>query len=84
MIYDNKHTRIDLKKDSYVYLRFHHDYIISDIINKKLFNQRVEPFKILKKIENLIYHLKLSLVMKIHFVMFIAQLKSMSLNENFY
>ena len=72
MIYDNKHIRIDLKKNSYVYLRFHHDYIISNIINKKLFNQRVESFKILKKIENLTYHLKLSSVMKIHLVMFVV------------
>ena len=71
-IYDNKHIRIDLKKSSYVYLRFYHDYIISDMINKKLFNQRVESFKILKKIENLTYHLKLSSVMKIHFIMFVV------------
>ena len=83
-IYDNKHTRIDLKKSSYVYLRFYHDYIISNIINKKLFNQRVESFKILEKIENLTYHLKLSSVMKIHLVMSVIQLKSVSLNENFY
>ena len=84
MIYNNKHIRIDLKKSLYVYLKLHHDYIIASIINKKLFNQRVESFKILKKIENLTYHLKLSFVMKIHFIMFVIQLKLMSLNENFY
>ena len=71
MIYDSKHIRINLKKNSYVYLRLHHDYIISDIINKKLFSQRVKPFKIFKKIKNLTYYLKLSFVIKIYLVMFI-------------
>ena len=70
-IYDSKHIQIDLKKNLYVYLKLHHDYIILNIINKKLFNQRVESFKILKKIKNLIYHLKLSSVIKIYFIMFV-------------
>ena len=83
-IYDNKHIRIDLKKNLYVYLKLYHDYIILNIINKKLFNQRVESLKVFKKIENLTYHLKLSFVMKIHFIMFIVQLKLMLLNENLY
>ena len=84
MIYDNKYIQINLKKNSYIYLKFYYDYIILSIINKKLFNQRIESFKILKKIENLTYHLKLSFVMKIYFIMFVVQLKSVSLNENFY
>ena len=40
--------------------------------------QRVNSFKILKKIDTLIYRLKLSSVMKIHSMIFITQLKSFS------
>ena len=38
-----------------MYLRLHHDYTISNIINKKLSQQRVDFFIILNKINNLVY-----------------------------
>ena len=82
--YDVKHTIIDLKKNSMLYFRFHRDYIVSELRNRKLTNQRMKSFKILEKIENLTYRLNLSLIMRIHSVIFVAQLKSFSLNDNFY
>ena len=82
--YDRKHTWIDLKPGSHAYLRLHHDYIISRLINRKLSNQRVGPFKIIEKINNLAYRLELLPVMKIHFVMSVTQLELKSSNQNLY
>ena len=41
-----------LASESLIYLRFYQDYTILDLFNKKLFNQRVDSFKILKTIDN--------------------------------
>ena len=79
--YDAKHIELKLVVDDYVYLCFYNDYIISNLTNQKLHQQRVNSFKILKKIDTLIYRLKLPLVMKIHSVIFIAQLKSSSSSD---
>ena len=73
--YDNKYKVINLK--SLTYLRLHHNYFIFDI-NLKLSNQRVDFFKIFDKIENLIYKLKLSKIIRIHSIILITQLKSTS------
>ena len=80
--YDNKHKVINLK--SLTYLRLHHGYFIFHI-NFKLFNQRVILFKVFDKIENLIYKLKLSEIIRIHSIISIIQLKSTSdLSKDFY
>ena len=79
--YDAKHIDLKLIVNDYAYLCFYNDYIISDFTNQKLHQQRVNFFKILKKIDTLIYRLKLSFVMKIHSVIFIAQLKSFSASD---
>ena len=46
--------------------------------------QRVDFFEIFDKIDNLAFRLQLSFVMKIHSIVFIAQLKSITLDQNLY
>ena len=46
--------------------------------------QRVDFFIILNKIDNLIYQLNLSSIIIIHFVVFVAQLKFLFVDLNFY
>ena len=72
--YDSSHLTIRLTEGSQAYLRLYHGYSISGV-NPKLSNQRVGPFKILEKIGNLAYRLDLPGIMKIHSVIFIAQLE---------
>ena len=59
-----------------VYLRLHHSYTLPDLTNKKLSNQRVGLFKIVKRIGNLTYRLQLPPAMRIHPVVSVAQLES--------
>lgn len=80
--YDLCHMSIQLRFNAY--LRLHHDYTILELENKKLFNQRTDSFKVLSKIEKLIYELKLSLIMIIYSVIFIAQLESVLERDNSY
>ena len=64
--YDKSHIALRLTRDNITYLRLHHEYEISDLVNRKLYHQRIGSFKILEKIKSLIYRLKLSSIMKIH------------------
>ena len=83
--YDQAHRVMKLTSESLIYLRFHQDYTIFGLFNKKLFNQRVGFFKILKTVgNNQIYCLQLFLIMRIHSVIFIAQLKSVTSDLNSY
>ena len=82
--YDRRHISFDLSKKFKVYLRLHHEYIISKIINKKLAQQRVEWFKILNKIDNLVYRLKFSSIMIIHLIVSMTHLKSMLVDRDLY
>ena len=74
--YDEVHRTMKLKIDDKMYLRLHHDYTIFDLSNHKLIEQRVRSFSIIEKIDNLVFRLQLFSVMKIHFVVSIAQLES--------
>ena len=69
--YNNIYKIVKLREESLVYLRFHYNYSILDI-NLKLFNQRVEFFKILSKISDLVYLMKLSNIINIHSIILIA------------
>ena len=80
--YDFTHKNIKLIVNDYVFLRLHVDYIIFELLNKKFNQQRVDSFKILKKINILIYRLKLFFVMQVHFIIFITQLNLVSTFEN--
>ena len=59
----------------FINLRLYREYQVSTITSKKIGSQLIEPFKILKRIERLIYKLKLSLNIRIHDVVFVAYLK---------
>jgi hypothetical protein len=78
--YDRKHHFIHLKVDDYALLRLHKDYFIFsfNILSKKLSQQYADFFRIIEKIDNLVYRLNFSNHWRIHFVVFIAQLKSAS------
>lgn len=80
--YDQTYTCIKLKIEFIMYLKLHQEYTIFEI-NDKLAQQWVNSFKIIQKIESLIYKLNLSLLMKIHSRIFIVQLKSVN-QENLY
>ena len=83
--YDQAHRVMKLTSKSLIYLRLHQDYTIFDLFNRKLFNQRVDSFKILKTIDNnQIYHFQLLLIMRIHSMIFITQLKSITFDSNSY
>ena len=53
--YDFTHKNVKLIVNNYVFFRLHVDYIIFERSNKKFNQQRVNSFKILKKINVLIY-----------------------------
>jgi hypothetical protein len=82
--YDRKHQSLNMKVDEYALLRLHKDYFISSfkILEKKLSQQYVSSFKILEKIENLIYRLNISQHWRIHSVVFVTQLESVSDSSN--
>ena len=86
--YDRHHKIINdvFKFDFMIYFRLHQNYTISNLTNKKLSNQKIDFFKILKSIDKSkqTYRLKLSSVMKIHSIIFIAQLKSIISESNSY
>ena len=83
ILYDKKHRPPDLTDK--VYLKMvkteqsnYHIPESSSLITKKL-----KPFFVKKKIENLIYELKLLTFMKINFVIFVIHLKQAKKNELF-
>ena len=76
--YDEKHTSIYMRKNDYVFIKFHHDYDISfTIVFENKYNQQyVKSFRILKRIDKLTYRFDLFNHWRIHSILFIAQLKS--------
>ena len=83
--YDVAHIDLKLIVDDYAYFCLYNDYIIFDFINRKFNQQRIDFFKILKKIDALVYRFQLFSIMTIHSMIFIIQLKfSSSFDANFY
>ena len=60
--YNVVYINIEFVVNDYVYLCLYNNYTIFDFINCKLNQQRIDFFKILKKINILIYCFKLSLI----------------------
>ena len=58
--YDFKHKSIDLKTNQKIYIKFHRNYFQFDLKNCKYSKQRLKSVSILKKINRLIYKLKIS------------------------
>jgi hypothetical protein len=76
VIYDDKHKSFAFNSKNKVYLRLHREYSLSKKSNFKLSNQRSDSYVIKRKMKNAVYELILSQNARIHFVIFIAQLKS--------
>ena len=57
--YDSKYKTIEIKMEKKVYIKFHYEYRLSRLKNKKLFNQKIEFFKILNKYKKLAYKLNI-------------------------
>ena len=72
--YNNIHKIININEKLSIYLRLHYSYSIFNI-NPKLFNQKVGPFKVLKKVGDLTYKLNLLNNIHIYLVISIIQLK---------
>lgn len=83
--YDKKHLLLFLKKEFFAYLRMHHEYFISlfENILAKWFQRRIKLFKIIKRIDKFAYRLNILVHWKIHSMMFIQQLKSISSDKDF-
>ena len=79
-IYDKKHKSIFIKTNNWALFRLHKNYDISSTttIKKKLFQQYVDFFQIIEKIDHFVYRLAISKSWRVHFVFIIAQLKFVS------
>lgn len=75
-VYDSRHQAIFFKKEDLINLRLYREYRVLIITSKKIGPQLVRPFKILKRINRLIYRLELPANIRIHNVVSIAHLKS--------
>lgn len=84
--YDNKHQSLIMKVDDQALIRLHREYDIFSIsiFEKKLRQQYVDSFKILEKIDRLVYRLNLSSHWRIHSILFVTQLKSTSLENDLF
>ena len=78
--YDEKHKSMHMRKGNYALIKFHKNYNISFIaILKFKYNQQyVDFFRILKRVNRLIYRLNLSSHWRIHSILFIIQFESTS------
>ena len=70
--YDFLYQTFKINIDNRMYFRLHQNYIIFKLKNHKLFNQKVDLFLILKKINKLIFRFKFSLIIRIYSIMFIT------------
>ena len=62
MYYDARHQSFMFNVENRVYFRLHHEYILSDHFNKKMFNQRCDSFMIKRRVNKLAYELDLSII----------------------
>src|SRR5436189_1075858 len=82
--YNKCHISLLLNFRDLVILKLHYEYHVSDVKNKKLFIQQVDCFSVKQQISSLAYELKLPANMKIHSVMSVINLKSVSPGKDLY
>ena len=85
--YDRKHHSIILVVENWALLRFHKSYNIFfiAILKKKINQQYIEFFRVIEKIDRLIYRINVSSKWRIHSIVFITQLKLYStFSTNFF
>jgi hypothetical protein len=78
IIHDKRHRSLFLNSKKKVFLRLHKEYNLSEIINKKLSQQKCDSFTVKRRVERLTYELELSKTWRIHLVIFVTQLESAS------
>ena len=73
-----------MREKNYVLIKLHHDYDISftAVFERKYNQQYVDFFRVLKRIDRLVYRFDLFAHWRIHSVLFIIQLKSTSISKN--
>src|SRR5437762_8633064 len=82
--YNKHHIFLLLNSDDLVMLKLHHRYHVSDVKNKKLSIQQIRHFSIKQQVFSLVYKLDLSSNMKIHSVISVTNLESLSSGKDFY
>ena len=82
--YDKCHILLLLNSENLVMLKLHHEYCVFSIKNKKLFIQWVDCFSVKQQVSSLAYELKLSANIKIHLMMSVINLESVSSEKNLY
>ncbi len=60
IFHDKRHKSLFLKSEKKTFLRFHKEYNLSEIINKKLSQQKCDSFIIKRRVDRLAYELNLS------------------------
>ena len=78
--YDQSHKLLTLKEGDWVFIKLHKGYKVQGV-NRKLGQQCVEPFQIIKRIRKLVYRVELPESWKIHNIISVIMLKS-ALPEN--
>ena len=82
--YDAGHKLMEFAVGSSVYLQLHKGYTIPGLSNRKLSHQRVGPFKVIRRVGRLAYHLDLPPVMHIYPIISIAFLEPASASPDPY
>lgn len=60
--YDVRYTSLMLRFNNCAYLRFNYDYYLFDKLNRKMLSQRCDLFLVKRRINRLIYELKLFVI----------------------
>jgi hypothetical protein len=78
IMHDKRHRLLFLNSKKKVFLRLHKEYNLFEIINRKLSQQKCDPFTVKRRVERLTYELELSKTWRIHSVVFVTQLEPAS------
>jgi hypothetical protein len=73
IIHDKRHKSFFLDSKKKTFLRLHKKYNLSEIINRKLSQQKCDSFRIIRRVKRLTYELELSKTWRIHSVIFVTQ-----------
>lgn len=73
--YDVQHIPLMLRSSSRTYLRLNYDYHLSSKLNRKILSQWYDLFLVKRRIDRLVYELKLFSTWRVHLVILVAQLE---------
>jgi hypothetical protein len=82
--YNKNHTPLLLNIGDTAFLNLHQDYRIPGIYNKKLAQQQIESFRMIRRVSSLIYELKFLNNINIYPIILIIYLKLISKNSDPY